>query len=693
MSFDAETLYRLLPAVYRLRDAEQGEPLRALIAVLAEQLGVIEDNIEQLYDDQFIETCADWVVPYIGDLIGYQAGYAKPSGVGSPRAEVAQTIALRRRKGTAAVLEQLARDVTGWNARAVEFFQTLATTQCVNHIRLGHHGAPDLRHALQLERVGSAFDRTRRTVDVRRIASGRGRHNIPNVGLFLWPIGAHRVTRSTAVALDTQRYRISPLNHDMPIYNRPEAEDSISHLAEPVNVPLRLSRRVLDADAVAATRPVDAVPSSYYGSNLSLAVYLNGSVAPVPLADLCVCNLSDHGASWAHLPVDKVALDPVLGRIALPAMQNPSVSKVEVTYHYGFSAEIGGGEYMRETSASTAAAPLVRRVPEDHASIQAALDALGASDPAGGTGEVVITDSGRYVETLSVRVKAGGRIVLRSPREGGALRRASVVLNAPMLIHGASDSEFVLEGLLVSGDKLQVPAGAGNILSSLRIAHTSLVPGRSLTGSGEPVQPLAPSLVVELPSTTTSVERSILGGVRSHAGGSFSATDSVLDAIELSHVAFAGLDDESPGAALSLQGCTAIGKLHARLMPLISNSILLAELAPGDTWQAPVRAEQKQLGCVRFSWLPNGSRVPRRHLCLPPESGYPAPRMLSLRYGTHTYCRLSSATHSNILHGADDDGEMGVFHHVFASARQTNLRLRLDEYLRVGLEAGVILET
>ena len=62
----------LLPAVYRLRDAEQGEPLRALLALFAQQFAALEENLEQLYDDQFIETCADWVAPYIGDLIGYR---------------------------------------------------------------------------------------------------------------------------------------------------------------------------------------------------------------------------------------------------------------------------------------------------------------------------------------------------------------------------------------------------------------------------------------------------------------------------------------------------------------------------------------------------------------------------------------------------------------------------------------------
>ena len=100
-----------------------------LVGILAAQLDVLGQDLDQLYVDQFIETCADWVVPYIGDLIGYRSLHQEVPAMASPRAEVAHTIALRRRKGTALVLEQLARDVTNWDARAVEYFQRLCTTQ------------------------------------------------------------------------------------------------------------------------------------------------------------------------------------------------------------------------------------------------------------------------------------------------------------------------------------------------------------------------------------------------------------------------------------------------------------------------------------------------------------------------------------------------------------------------------------
>jgi hypothetical protein len=46
-----------------------------------------------------------------------------------------------------------------------------------------------------------------------------------------------------------------------------------------------------------------------------------------------------------------------------------------------------------------------------------------------------------------------------------------------------------------------------------------------------------------------------------------------------------------------------------------------------------------------------------------------------------------------IRHGADDEGEMGVMHALFQPQRETNLQIRLEEYLRFGLHAGVFYAT
>src|SRR4028119_1236976 len=133
-----DRLYKLLPAIYQIRDAVEGEPLRALLALIEQELLTIEGDITDLYENWFIETCAEWAVPYIGDLLDVEKLYADNSrvyGQQERRAYVANTLAYRRRKGTTAMLEQLTQDVTGWRARAVEFARLVGTTQNLNHIR------------------------------------------------------------------------------------------------------------------------------------------------------------------------------------------------------------------------------------------------------------------------------------------------------------------------------------------------------------------------------------------------------------------------------------------------------------------------------------------------------------------------------------------------------------------------------
>lgn len=692
MSFDAKTLFELLPAIHRIRDAEQARaaglergPLEELIAVFAEQIGVTEENLDQLHDDLFIETCAEWVVPYIGDLIGYQPLHQVVPGLASPRAEVAHTIALRRRKGTALVLEQLARDVTGWDARAVEYFQRLGTTQYMNHIRPQNVRTPDLRQGDALQWIGTAFDPTNRTVDVRRIESGAGRYNIPNVGLHLWRIRAYPHRESPAFRDGARRYRASPLNHDLPLYNRPVAEVDITHLAEPDNVPWPLSRRRLSADLDRhyGERPSAGAPIDNPSPSLALAV----AGTAIERDHIRVCNLSDDGGAWAHTPPPDgiYAIDPVLGRIALP-MDAPDPADVRLTWHEGFSADIGGGEYERGDSLPTPpAGTTLVRVPDDQPTLAAALAALG------GHGMVEITDSGRYHETLTVDVIADGSVEIRA-----ANGRRPVLDLGGLTIAGAENSACTLNGLLLTGSPLVVPDAGANALASLSLRHCTLVPGIALHPDGDPTQPTAPSLELAIAGLATRIERCIVGAIRSHERSSLSALDSLIDATARDGVAFAAADGNAPGAALSLTGCTVTGKVHMAEVGLISDSILFAALAAGDGWTAPVRAARKQVGCVRFSWLPFESIVPARYRCQPDSAVAArriAPHFTSNRYGTPPYGRLASSTPDEILRGADDESEMGVFHRLYGAQRETNLRIRLTEYLRVGLRAGLIYES
>jgi hypothetical protein len=675
-----DELYRLLPAVYRKQDlAERGGALQQFLRVLDDESLVIEENLAQLYDDLFAETAAPWVLPYIAELIGLRGLPGTESMNMAPRAEVANTIRYRRRKGTAAVLEQLARDVTGWPARAVEYFELLASTQYMNHIRRHNQSTVNIRDAGRLQWADTPFERlTGETdlthlVDVRRIASRRGRYNIPNIGIHLWWLRDYPATQSPAIPAEpgeVHRYMLSPLGANMQLFSHPFAEDDVTHLAEPVNVPLPLSRRMF----------VDN-PETYYPTSLRV-----GDAASPD--DIVVCDLSDildgggDVIGWAHTPppAGRIAVDPALGRIAFPDDQeDPPL----VSYYYGFSADIGGGEYGRVQTFDDLDDPVVRisnlGLPAEHTTI---FDALAAVQ--GGDGIIEIADSGHYPENPAV---AAGehRLGIRSA-DG---RRAFLPLPGDLAITGGNNGRLTLDGLLIADGVLRVTG-----LRTLRLRHCTLVPGITLARDGEPEQAGAASIIVESPETELIIESCIIGGLRVEVDARVSVRNSIIDA-GVAGVAYASEDGSAAGGRLQLRNCTVLGKVHTRVMEMASNTIFLAQLAEEDDpedWPGPIVADRRQEGCVRFSYLPAGSRTPRRYHCQP-EREFDAARlrpvMTSLRYGDPGYCQLDRRTPPEIRLGADDESEMGVFHDLYQSQREHYLQTRLEDYLRFGLEVGI----
>ena len=625
MSFD---LFNLLPAVYRTRDIELAQsqalltpaeiveldtlkakvlplsidqqlrleeltakttrgPLHSLLLLIQEQLAVLAEDLDQLYDDQFIETCAPWVIPYIGDLIGYQSIKGIAPAIDNPRSEVAATISLRRRKGTVLVMEQLARDVTAWGAHAVELFQVLGDTQYINHLRLWSHYAPDLRHWKRGSYIETGFDRTAHKVDVRRIAVRRGRYNIQNIGIFLWSLNAYRVSNDQAAIspVDPHCLRFSSLGMDIPLFHRaiPQGEE-ITAAAQPFNVADRLQRRVLCDDLL---KGVGAV---YYGEGKSLVIYLDGT--PLNPYEIEVANLSGAEGSWANVPgagsLFRAAIDPELGRVALPpSAAGGTLPSVKVSYHYGFNADMGGGEYPRADSFLVATEQSVFHLPDTvapsrYTTLQQALDFAKGQLAANGAVAVQIDDSETYPTggttlDLTVDVPEGCSIELRARDEA----RPTLLLDSEITVSGDASSTFSLNGLLLAASAamspglsrvalVHVPAkradGSQNLLEALDISHCTLVPGWSVDTDGAPHFASQPTLVAEPAGLTVTAKKSVLGAVRAGEFVALSAFDSIIDATDQTEVAYADLDSVSGGGALTLDGCTVIGKVHAILL-------------------------------------------------------------------------------------------------------------------------------
>lgn len=709
----ADRLYALLPAVHRLRDAEQGGPLRELLEVLAEQVDVLSEDLEQFYDDQFIETCAPWAAPYLGDLVGYRMLHGAVTAVRSPRAEVANTIAFRRRKGTASMLEQLARDVTGWPARTVEFFERLVTTQYMNHVRPHAVAAPGLRDPGPLSwgtRMNGAFDDLAHTADVRRIAAPAplrpGRYNIPNIGIFLWRTEAVRLTRTPLLphGTDLRRYRFDTLGSDSRLYGPPRTETEITHLAEPFDVPLPLDRRWLGTHL-----------GTYYGAGrgllLEIAVKTGGGweFTPVPVGDVLVCDLSDDPGSpgaWAHQPpAGKVAVDPVLGRVSFGTALKASGKPVAV-HHHGAALPLGA----RGSARGPAVTPAPERTAASGDPLQPSLDALAS----GGT--LRIADSDLYRESPAVKTvtAAAGQPDTEVWVRADDGSRPTLAAASGLRLAMAPRTTVVLDGLLVAAGPVILEETGDGQPRTVVLRDCTLVPGQTRTVQGTPGRPERASLLVLDPFATVRLERCVTGPVVAVEGADVTLTDCVLDASAPTAVAYCGRaapsgggkrtvpdgaaqevgDGTVPGGHLALSGTTVVGGIHTTELDA-SDSLLVAALAPGDPRAAAVWARRRQKGCVRFSYVPPGSRTGRRYRCRP-APGDPVtvrPGFTSLRFGDPGYAQLTTATPDVIRRGADDEGEMGATHLLFTPQRESDLLLRLDEYLRFGLEAGFFYAT
>ncbi len=733
----ADRLFDLLPVIHKMRDAEQGYPLKALLRVIAEQVNVVEADIDQLYRNWFIETAEDWVVPYLGELIGYRPvivagnpdGLLDPAEerlnrVLTPRREVANTIRYRRRKGTLALLELLARDVADWPARAVEFFKLLGWNQNLNHLHLERASLVDVRRMSELELVDGPFDITAHTVDVRRPNSARtlGRHNVPSVGVFVWRLKPYSVTRTPAYCAEgvaPNLWTFSVLGNDAPLYTSPATQEDPSQIAAELDLPTPIRRRGLEENL-----------TSYYPGP-SLSIWAEGWAGlaknqPVPAEAIVAADLS----GWKYIPEKgKVAVDPVLGRFAFPPRQLPKKG-VQVSYHYGFSADMGGGEYDRKLSepasrwGTSSEGPSEQITPayfkvgegQPHRSLGSALRKWEKDAPVGAV--IEITDSGVYVEPIAIELDPDQVLQIRAANGvRPVVRLLDWQTDAPdaLVVTLGQGSRFVLDGLMVTGRAVHFqgaeagedsPQPEHDCLAEIVIRHCTLVPGWGIGPKCEPKRPSEPSLELYKVGARVSIEKSILGSIQVYEDEvradpiPLCVSDSIVDATDSRREAIGAAGEGVAHAVLTVRRSTVFGSIEVHAMELGEDSIFM------DC----INVARRQIGCVRFSYVKPGCRTPKRYRCQPDlvvektrtiadpaerarmvasEPVRVVPQFTAVRYGNPAYAQLALTCAREISTGASDQSEMGVFHDLFQPQRRTNLETRLNEYTPAGMNVGI----
>lgn len=523
-AFYTEHLWMRLPEIYRTSDSDDPDkkgPLRELIERLGAQAAVVRRAIDRTREDQSIETCDDWLIPYLGDLLA--TNLVAGLDARAQRLDVAKTIYYRRRKGTVALLEELTANVTNWNARVVEFFRRLSRTRhqfdpaigldrdaaVIDGLRGTLSGTPaggvaDLRHAGAAAKTRTAFDEYSHTADFRRGRSGSGWHNIPKLGIFLWRLKSFGVANSTPVAdaVCPDQFTFDPTGREIPLFARDHRDAS--------------------AYGDAWVTPDEWMLPGRISTELFTRELANLYPSSVLIVDLSA-------AGETNMPADQVAIHPERGRYRTTMPLPPGVARC-VRYHYGFSSQIGAGPFERRAATES---PLPEPVPESLVSgggnaLQTALAAIGA-----GTATLTLGDSLTYPTVANL--SGFTDVLLRADEE----QRPVVRPNGGPWIFDGNGATLAIDGLLVSGADIILRG----TFDTVTLACTTLDPGEEIGSGGTMPQtvdgrPLAPvTLWIEGTVARLVLRRAICGPIRTRGGGvvqTISVTDSIVQGVRTS---------------------------------------------------------------------------------------------------------------------------------------------------------------
>ncbi|MFN2183942.1 MAG: phage tail protein [Anaerolineae bacterium] len=726
-------LYHLLPALYRNLDEREDQPLRALMAVLESEFRRLEWDTEAMYDDWFIETCDRWVVPYIADLLGVRH-LGDIEQIPHQRRLVANSIAYRRRKGTVAVVEQVARDATGWYARCVEFAHLVAKTQHLAYPQPDRGRTVDVRQLEGTTGIGGPFDILARTQDVDE--GDQGGYNAEHVGLYLYRLRSYPIRRSFAHRVekdlpcgeedppcdkkDPLRFTFDPLGRDIPVFNQPEPIVHISQRTQPVNLPLPLTRADLAADLQAhraryghLPKPFQPDQSLHYGPDRGLYIELPGGTPKIKPTAVVSMDLSQWPPA-PHEPANAVvAVDVQLGRFAfvdqkqLPEECTINIREFEerehpyaiVNYSYGLSSEVGGGPYHREvplpqpgewlfqihvaqgamdspmgTDQGTGRAVVPGCVP----TLQKALAAWEAQKPS--CGVIRILDNGVYDEDLNISLPKGAKLCIVADNGVRPVIGKNGLLNIVCKDEGNEErQQLYLSGLLVHGSLCigtpEYASAAGGL--TVTIDHCTLV-----TTEDRSLKPAAIRVGLaeeQARGLDLTIEHSIVGPLAlPETMANLRVSNSIVDNASGYAIA-ADSTGAQPGPALELERVTLFGQVHAR-------KVVASEVIFGGPLKAPAPETKDQ---IQHSYVPPRSTTlaGEPH---PSISGDGAPpRFTSTRYGDPGYAQLSLDCPREIRGGAADGSEMGAFHDLYQLQAEENLQEVLKEYLPLGLQASI----
>ncbi len=553
----SDRLWNLLPPIYRLMD--QGPtpgapgPLQELVNRIGAQAAELRRNTDRLWENQSIETCDDWVIPYIGDLVATRLVSCLDAA--AQRIDVAKTIYYRRRAGTVGVLEELAADIASRDARVVEFFRRMGRTRhqfdpplsyrienpltgpigfTGNTVQIAEGligaysstpagGFADLRNTYAASNTGNAFDEYFYTADLRAGGQTLGHFNIRNLGVFIWWLRAFPISAATPVLSKsaTPCLTFDPTGREIPLFAASQRVAEQSQWGEHWVSPDEWELPVAIREILWATAPKNLWATDFSPQSLSVGMMAGGTGAALPLSQLTIH--PERGLFSFLVPGSNKPAPAPVGTLA-------------VCYNFGLLGEIGAGAFDTSLLSPLTLPPTTVQIAGGEA-----IDLDNSFAQLTATGAALFSDTLTY---------AGPKKTLSVP-EGATIALAALDGQRPVIrwkehtpqqweIHGDAKSgsstptQLIIQGLLLQGADLILTGSFDSVIlrmttvdpGTIYIASPGVTPPSPLPffGSAIDEMPLRPSVIYIHGSVTNLIiERSITGPIRTRDGGAVSS--------------------------------------------------------------------------------------------------------------------------------------------------------------------------
>lgn len=740
----AERLWDWLPAIHRELDTlDGGGSLQALLRAMGAQAAQAKRSQDRLWDDMFVELADDWAVPYIAELVATRLVSALNPR--ARRADVAKTIYYRRRKGTLAVLEQLAADMSAWDGKVVEQFRRLARLRhgLDGPARLGRvsgtpeGGLADLRSVRGALLAGDPFDELHYSPETRRPTGRLGLRGMATLAFHVYRLQSVAFSgvvprRVNDLPGTRDGYTMDPSGRDVPLFaaNTPLRNWVAWRTADEWALPREIDCRLLNeavftigdeeiawmlndapiaslVDRQNAAADLRRLVGQRFATREALVRVLTGMpqaahlTAPGVLAGLLTRALVDECGSAALLP----------GAAGLAAFGPPALQ-------VGFLA---GAPVPRDrTRAANLAAwptPVIAGVDllVDPARGRFVFDTgaqnilnLRVSYRCGMAGPIGAGAFGREIDPTPATVhwqqrsSAPGLPVdgivqlddsstFENPPNQGAIEdltlRAAEGQRPYVLLNAAWQLSALGSNRTLRLDGLWVGARAGAQLrldGDWRRVHLrccTLDPG-GLDAMGAVLLPV--ELVVAGTIDELVIERCILPGIRLQ-GVAAGIDHIVIDdsIVDARQIGASGI--AAPRSALQMARCTVIGAAISAL------ALDVEKLSATDTLVA-ARADVSDLqsGCFRFSARGPGSRVPY------PYASHTVDDLQRLfasrRFGDPAYATLAPLAPAALRTGSEEGSEIGAFCGERGPIKFDSLRTKVEEYMPFGRLPAYIME-